>query len=269
MKTSRIPLYFRNPRDGTEMVLVPGGWFFMGNNKEDDPDAYDSEAPRHLHFVRPFYMAITCITVAQFRRFVRETGYRGGDYPGTGDEFEERWGYWEKDPDGHPVRYVNWLDAAEYCTWAGLRLPTEAEWELAARGDKALKYPWGRTGRMGEGSAGINREGRVEQRPRSLTTLRGWGCSVPFSRAATCGSGARTGMTVMPTRDMPGETSLRPGQKNAVFCAAPRGASSSRSSSVAASGATTARRTGTTSAASAQPGQLPYDFLPFYIFQNF
>ena len=143
MKTSRIPLYFRNPRDGTEMVLVPGGWFFMGNNKEDDPDAYDSEAPRHLHFVRPFYMAITCITVAQFRRFVRETGYRGGDYPGTGDEFEERWGYWEKDPDGHPVRYVNWLDAAEYCTWAGLRLPTEAEWELAARGYKALKYPWG------------------------------------------------------------------------------------------------------------------------------
>ena len=130
MNNRRIPLYFKNPRDGTEMVLIPGGWFFMGNNRGDDPDAYDSEAPRHLHFVRPFYMAITCITVAQFRRFVKETGHDAGSD-------------WEEDPDAHPVRYVNWHDARSYCEWAGLRLPTEAEWELAARGYKALKYPWG------------------------------------------------------------------------------------------------------------------------------
>ncbi len=130
MNNRRIPWYYLNPRDGTEMVLIPGGWFFMGNNEEDDPDAYDSEAPRHLHFVRPFYMAITCVTVAQFRRFVKETGHDAGDD-------------WRKDPDDHPVRYVNWHDAMAYCTWAGFRLPTEAEWELAARGYKALKYPWG------------------------------------------------------------------------------------------------------------------------------
>ena len=79
MNNRRIPWYYLNPRDGTEMVLIPGGWFFMGNNEEDDPDAYGSEAPRHLHFVRPFYMAITCVTVAQFRRFVKETGHDAGD----------------------------------------------------------------------------------------------------------------------------------------------------------------------------------------------
>lgn len=143
MKKTRIPWYYRNPKDGTEMVLIPGGWFWMGCNKEEDPEALDRESPRHLHFVKPFYLSITCVTVAQFKRFVEETGYRGGDYPGTGDGYSERWGYWKKDPDDHPVRYVNWFDAKAYCEWAGLRLPTEAEWELAARGYQALKYPWG------------------------------------------------------------------------------------------------------------------------------
>ena len=95
MKTRRIPLYFRNPRDGTEMVLIPGGWFLMGNDKADDPDAWDREAPRHLHFVRPYYLAIACVTVARFRRFVKATGYKGGKYPDTSDRWDGgRWGWW-------------------------------------------------------------------------------------------------------------------------------------------------------------------------------
>ena len=124
-----IPLYYVNPKDGSEMVLAPGGWFRMGSG-DDDKDASDNEKPRHLHHVQPFYIGITCVTVKQFRRFTKE-----GKYDAGGD--------WQKDDDDYPVRYVNWKDARAYCKWAGVRLPTEAEWELTARGYGALKYPWG------------------------------------------------------------------------------------------------------------------------------
>lgn len=119
-----IPWYFINPKDGTEMILIPGGWFWMGSND------YDNEKPRHIHHVDPFYFGIACITVGQFKKFVEETGYNAGND-------------WKKDPSGHHVRYINWHDAKAYCDWADLRLPTEAEWELAARGYEGLTYPWG------------------------------------------------------------------------------------------------------------------------------
>ncbi len=133
---------FINPKDGYEMVRIPGGEFWMGA-AENDSAAYGDEKPRHLHRVEPFYMGIYCLTVAQFRRFVRESGYDGGKYPGTGNGWDERWGYWQQDPDDHPVRFVNWFDAKAYGDWAGLRLPTEAEWEYAARGMEGFIYPWG------------------------------------------------------------------------------------------------------------------------------
>jgi formylglycine-generating enzyme len=128
-KGNAIPWYKVNPKDGSELVLVPGGWFWMGSGDED-PDAFGNEKPRHLHYVEPFYFGIVCVTVAQFKRFVRETSHSAGKD-------------WQRDPGEHPVQYVMWRDAAAYCQWAGLRLPTEAEWELAARGYGALRYPWG------------------------------------------------------------------------------------------------------------------------------
>ncbi|MEW6606460.1 MAG: SUMF1/EgtB/PvdO family nonheme iron enzyme [bacterium] len=132
-KIDRIPLYLINPKDSTELVLVPGGWFWMGAG-DDDRKASDEEKPRHLHYVEPFYIAIACITVRQFKKFVQETRYNADS-----DILRRA----QDDPDEHPVRYVNWQDANAYCQWAGLRLPTEAEWELSARGYEALRYPWG------------------------------------------------------------------------------------------------------------------------------
>jgi formylglycine-generating enzyme len=128
-KDSATPWYKVNPKDGSELVLVPGSWFWMGSG-DQDPGARVEEKPRHLHYVEPFYFGIACVTVSQFRRFVIETNHAAGSD-------------WRNDPDKHPVRFVNRHDVAAYCAWAGLRLPTEAEWELAARGYGALRYPWG------------------------------------------------------------------------------------------------------------------------------
>jgi formylglycine-generating enzyme len=137
------PTFLTNEKDGTEMVLIPGGWFRMGPAGEDT-DASPDEKPRHLHCLAPYYLGIYCVTVGQFGRFVREPGYDGGKYPLTEEVDHESWEYWKKDPPDHPVRYVTWHDASAYAQWAQLRLPTEAEWELGARGrNEAFCYPWG------------------------------------------------------------------------------------------------------------------------------
>ena len=87
----------------------------------------DEKPVHHVH-VDAFYLDIYPITQGQFQRFVRETGYRLGQ--------------WEARPDAddHPVVDVSWEDAVNYCQWAGKLLPTEAEWEKAARGTDGRTY---------------------------------------------------------------------------------------------------------------------------------
>jgi formylglycine-generating enzyme required for sulfatase activity len=138
--------------DGAEMVLVPAGEFTMGSN---DNDA--REKPPHRVYLDAFSIDKYETTNALFDRFVRATGHRttaeqeGWAYAWAGSKFDKVNGAAWRAPNGpgsaaetaHPVVQVSWTDADAYCKWAGKRLPTEAEWEKAARGTDGRKYPWG------------------------------------------------------------------------------------------------------------------------------
>jgi len=112
------------------MVYISGGAFEMGR---DDGDKY--ERPAHIVTVGPFFIDRTEVTNQQYREFVERTGHRppphwkNGQYPDGEDRL--------------PVIKVSWNDANAYARWAGKRLPTEEEWEFAARGTDGRLYPWG------------------------------------------------------------------------------------------------------------------------------
>ena len=129
--STSIPTTPRPPVEGA-MIAVPAGEFTMGSDVED-------ERPPHTVFVDAFEMDKLEVTNQEFERFVQETGYvtdaeKGGD---------TSWRYYAEGKPQHPVVKVSWNDAVAYCGWAGKRLPTEAEWEKAARGTDARVYPWG------------------------------------------------------------------------------------------------------------------------------
>ena len=154
----------RLPRE----VLVPGGQYTMGTDGSADPWALDNERPAHPVHVRSFWLDTTPVTNAAYQEFIADGGYEdprwwhpegwahrqrtGIHAPGywhrAGDTWlRRRFGRIEVVPPEEPVCHVSWYEADAYARWAGRRLPTEAEWEKAARHDPATsrtrRYPWG------------------------------------------------------------------------------------------------------------------------------
>ena len=114
----------KNPKDGLEYVWIPPGEFQMGCVPGDE-ECGDDEEPRHpVEISKGFWLGRTEVTMKAYNRFAGEKGPKGKD--------------------DHPVVGVTWKEAIRYCKWVGGRLPTEAEWEYAARAGKdGHKYPWG------------------------------------------------------------------------------------------------------------------------------
>jgi formylglycine-generating enzyme required for sulfatase activity len=162
---------YTDPTTGMEFVFVKGGCFQMGDTYGDRRVEEDKdEMPVHEGCVGDFYMGKYEVTVAQFRKFVNDTGYRtdaeknAGGYNGCWaydvDNKEKQWEYrdwanwknpnkYQENQDRHPVSCVSWNDAKEFTKWLGsktgksYRLPTEAEWEYAALAGTQTRNYWG------------------------------------------------------------------------------------------------------------------------------
>lgn len=175
--TADRPLRTRSGNDGAEMVLIPSGEFQMGSSADkiqqvwkqikeirarisreryerakahgyEFPipagiplrvynNAFDDEIPHHTVYLDSFYIDKYEVTNARYQKFIEATGHREPKY----------WNELERNQPNQPVVGVSWHDAMAYAAWAGKRLPTEAEWEYAARGGLVDKwYPWGNQG---------------------------------------------------------------------------------------------------------------------------
>jgi serine/threonine-protein kinase len=122
------PVLWTNPIDGSEMVFIPPGPFYVGSKKQPAVSA-------------GFSLARHPVTNTQFRRFFVQTSY---DPPPESEPelFLSHWSNLER-LENHPVVWVSFVDALAYCRWAGLALPTEWLWEKAARGPDGRSNPWG------------------------------------------------------------------------------------------------------------------------------
>lgn len=110
-----------------ELALVPSGEFLMGSS---EGEGRDDEHPQHKIFLDAYYIGVTAVNNAQFRRF--KSSHNSGD-----------WNSKTLNDDNQPVVKVSWYDAKDFCNWSGMQLPTEAQWEKTARGTDSRKYPWG------------------------------------------------------------------------------------------------------------------------------
>jgi len=128
------------------MALIPEGTFEMGSS-----NGPDDEKPVHKVFVKSFLIDVLPVTNAEFSEFLNSQGLKNQrgesfyDFDDNDARIHMRNLKWEAD-DGfatHPVNEVSWTGARDYCFWLKKRLPTEAEWEKAARGTDGRKYPWG------------------------------------------------------------------------------------------------------------------------------
>lgn len=133
-----LPLAADHPpgeRDPVPMIIIPAGSFLMGNH---EGQGREDEWPQRSVYVDAFAIDSVEVTNARYLAFVEATGHRHPPNPyGEGSLTSA------KGIEQLPVVLVNWHDAADYCQWAGKRLPTEAEWEKAARGTDGRLYPWG------------------------------------------------------------------------------------------------------------------------------
>ena len=156
--TSLLPNLI-SPVDGKEMVLVPAGEFVMGTNRSDPEDTHlkigtvkplfkDQQPERRIR-LEAFYIDKYEVTNREYQEFLKDTGYP--ELPGHWED-----GNFAEGQDDLPVTNVTWTEAFTYALWAGKRLPTEEQWEKAARGTDGRVFPWGEDYQKGWANVGVD-----------------------------------------------------------------------------------------------------------------
>jgi formylglycine-generating enzyme required for sulfatase activity len=142
-----------------ELIYIPAGEFLMGSDPDLDPQAYELEMPQHLHPTGEYYIGKYEISCAEIAGFVADSGYSDPQYwspegwdfitsqgiskPGAWNEWPEITTTNGVEFPDFAVSHMNWWEVEAFCNWAGGRLPSEAEWEKAARGTDGRIFPWG------------------------------------------------------------------------------------------------------------------------------
>lgn len=176
--------YRTHPLDGAKMVFIPPGTFLMGCPL-DDIFAKEHEQPQRTVFLSAYWMDVYPVTNARYKRFLEDGGYENRDC-WTREGWEWRatecitaplaWNKAGWDSPQQPVAGVSWYEAAAFARWAGKELPSEAQWEKAARGTDGRKFPWGDAFPRGD-LANFNHEvGRVTPVGSYPAGVSPWGC---------------------------------------------------------------------------------------------
>ncbi|HZU87211.1 MAG TPA: SUMF1/EgtB/PvdO family nonheme iron enzyme [Anaerolineaceae bacterium] len=130
-----------SPLDGMQLLCVPAGKFLMGSDPTKDVNAYyEDEKPQHSVYLDAYWIDQTEVTNAMYQNCVQAGVCR---VPKSNESYTHPNYYGNESYADYPVIGVAWEDAQAYCTWAGRRLPSEAQWEKAARGTDGRIYPWG------------------------------------------------------------------------------------------------------------------------------
>lgn len=184
-----------------DMIRIPAGYFLMGT---DSDNPYCFARPMRKVWLSAFWIARYPVTNAEYRQFVEVTGHQAPPF------WEQTldWSNWGR----YPVTMVSWYDAQAYAQWAGIRLPTEAEWEKAARGTDGRPYPWGDEMDL---SRCLTWDDKTQHHTVPVDLFSPEGDS-PYGVANTVGSPAEwladwyqgNYYTVAPDRDPPGPSSV-------------------------------------------------------------
>jgi formylglycine-generating enzyme required for sulfatase activity len=145
-----VPDYAPQTVQLEDMILIEAATYDMGRATED-AGPYGSEwkvneMPQHMVSLESFHMDRLEVTVADWADFLNEVGGEAHHHPLQPVAWESGVFSPEAEEAERPIRQVSWYDAATFCAWAGKRLPTEAEWEYAAKGEEGERWPWGASG---------------------------------------------------------------------------------------------------------------------------